>query len=81
MNHLVQRRARRHRVQQKNDARQQTRQCRPAVPKKMVRLEMQIICNIAGDVPSASRIIKNWTRYLGQKVPEMTPGLHADVTF
>jgi hypothetical protein len=78
----VQRRARRHRVQQKNDAHQQAGQGRLAVPKKMVRLEMQIVCNIAKDVPSASRFLKicirNWE---GQNVPEMTPGLHAAVTF
>ena len=54
MNHLVQRGTCRHRVQQQDDAHQQGGQGRFANREKMFLHVLQIICNLAGNVPLAS---------------------------
>jgi len=54
VNHFVQRGARRHGVQQQDDAHQQGGQRRFAERNKMALYVLQIIRNLAGDVPLAS---------------------------
>jgi len=54
VNHLMQRGARGHRVQQQDDAHQQGGQGRFANREKMFLHVLQIICNLAGNVPLAS---------------------------
>ena len=54
VNHFVQRGARGHRVQQQDDAHQQGGQGRFANREKMFLHVLQIVCNLAGDVPLAS---------------------------
>ena len=54
VNHFVQRGARGHRVQQQDDAHQQGGQGRFAERNNMALYVLQIICNLAGDVPLAS---------------------------
>ena len=56
VNHFVQRGARRHRVQQQNDAHQQGGQGRFADLEEMALHVLQIVCNLAIGVPTATVI-------------------------